>query len=218
MRDMEGLKKEILSIGAMVEEAIAKAIHSLESRRRDLAEEVIAGDSEIDFKEVHVEDECLKILALHQPVAADLRYVVAILKVNNDLERMGDLAANIAKRSRDLAKGESIRSEVNLAALTEPVISMVRKSLDALIQSDVAIARQVMADDQIVDDLHKQNFKTIRRLIQEDPTLADAAIQSLSVSRALERVSDLATNIAEDVIFMVEGDIVRHGLDHQTTV
>jgi phosphate transport system protein len=216
-RDLDGLKREILAIGTMVEEAITRAIHSLDTRRPDLAREVIAGDREIDLREVKVEDDCLKILALHQPVAADLRFVVAVLKVNNDLERMGDLAVNIAKRSKFLAKHESLKSEIDLELLGHEVNKMVRQSLDALVKTDVSLARQVMAEDDEVDVLHKKTYKIVQRLIKEDPSLTDVAIQMLSVSRSLERISDLATNIAEDVIFLVEGEIVRHGMGQSSS-
>lgn len=215
-RDLDGLRREILSIGSMVEESITRAIDSLNTRRLDLAAEVIAGDREIDEREVHVEDECLKILALHQPVAADLRFVVAVLKVNNDLERMGDLAVNIAKRSRYLAEHESLGSEIDLEKMGREVNRMVRRSLDALVKTDVKLAQQVMEEDEQVDELHKETYETVRRLLKADPDSSGVAIQWLSVSRHLERISDLATNIAEDVIFLVEGEIVRHGLGHST--
>jgi phosphate transport system protein len=215
-RDLDGLKREILSIGSMVEESITRAIHSLDTRRLDLAEEVIAGDREIDEREVHVEDECLKILALHQPVAADLRFVVAVLKVNNDLERMGDLAVNIAKRSKYLAKHESLESEIGLEYMGQQVNRMVRQSLDALVRTDVVLARRIMDEDEEIDELHRKTYKTVRKLLKTDPNSSDVVIQWLSVSKHLERISDLATNIAEDVIFLVDGEIVRHGMGPST--
>jgi phosphate transport system protein len=200
----------------MVEESITRAIHSLDTRRLDLAEEVIAGDREIDEREVKVEDDCLKILALHQPVAADLRFVVAVLKVNNDLERMGDLAVNIAKRSKFLAKHESLESEIDLEHMGRQVNRMVRQSLDALVKTDVELAKRIMEEDEEIDELHRKTYKTVRKLLKADSESSDIAIQWLSVSRHLERISDLATNIAEDVIFLVEGEIVRHGMGHTT--
>ena len=213
-RDLEVLKKEILAIGVLVEEAINKSIYCLDSRRVELAEEVIDGDREIDLKEVHIEDECLKVLALHQPVAADLRYVVTVLKVNNDLERMGDLATNIAKRAQFLSSQDSLQSDIDLTRLAELVIGMVRQSIDALVRTDTALARRVMAEDDSVDQLHRQTYERVQHLIRSDPDKTERAIQLLSVSRHLERIADLATNIAEDVIFLVEGEIIRHSV-HQ---
>lgn len=209
-RDLDVLRREILAIGVLVEEAITKSIYCLDSRRIELAEEIIDGDDAIDQKEVHVEDECLKILALHQPVAADLRYVVTVLKVNNDLERMGDLAVNIAKRASFLAHQDSLRSAVDLGPLAEHVGCMVREAIDALVRSDTGLARKVMASDDRVDDLHKMTYQMVQDLIRADVSTAERAIQLLSVSRNLERIADLATNIAEDVVFMVDGEIVRH--------
>lgn len=210
LRDLDVLKREILAIGVLVEEAITKSIFCLDSRRIELAEEVIGGDNAIDQKEVQVEDECLKILALHQPVAADLRYVVTVLKVNNDLERMGDLAVNIAKRARFLARQDSIQGELDLGEVGEQVITMVREAIDALVRSDTELARGVMAQDDKVDQLHKQTYERVQKLIRNDIDTSERAIQLLSVSRNLERIADLATNIAEDVIFLVDGEIVRH--------
>jgi phosphate transport system protein len=213
-RDLEVLKKEILAIGVLVEDAITKSIYCLDSRRVELAEEVIAGDREIDLKEVHIEDECLKVLALHQPVAADLRYVVTVLKVNNDLERMGDLATNIAKRAQFLSSQDSLQSDIDLTLLAKLVIGMVRQSIDALVRTDTALARRVMGEDDSVDHLHRQTYERVQALIRADPEKTERAIQLLSVSRHLERIADLATNIAEDVIFLVDGEIIRHSV-HQ---
>jgi phosphate transport system protein len=210
-QDLDDLKKEILAIGDLVETATANAIVAYTHRRSDLAEEVIAGDHVIDTKEVKVETECMKILALHQPVAADLRFVVAVLKVNNDLERIGDLATNIAKRSKFLAGEKHLGSAVDLTKLTEQVRGMVRRSLDALVRLDPANARAVCAADEAADEEHRRIFHQLKAMMQEDPSTIDRAISTLSVSRCLERIADLATNIAEDVVFLVEGEVIRHG-------
>jgi phosphate transport system protein len=209
-RDLDVLKREILAIGVLVEESITKSIFCLDSRRMELADEVIDGDRAIDLKEVQVEDECLKILALHQPVAADLRYVVTVLKVNNDLERMGDLAVNVAERARYLATHEPLPLDLDFATMGELVRRMVRDCLDALVRRDVDVARRVIADDDKVDEINRDMFGALQRAMQADPKAVKRAVHLLSASRHLERIADLATNIAEDVIFLVDGNVVRH--------
>jgi phosphate transport system protein len=208
--DLERLEKEILSMGAMVEDAIHKAIRSLTQRDPELAREVVAGDDTIDRKELEVEDLCLKMLALHQPVAGDLRHIVAVLKVNNDLERMGDLAQNIGERARDLASLEPLRVDLDLTRMVETVRRMVAQSLDALVRQDPALARRVCAQDDEVDECQRQAFRVLTAAMKADTSTIERAVQMLSVSRHLERIADSATNIAEDVVFMVEGEIIRH--------
>lgn len=210
LRDLEHLKKEILNVGALVEEAIHKATAALVEQRSELADEVIRGDREIDSREVAVEDECLKALALHQPVATDLRFIITVLKVNNDLERMGDLASNIASRAKGLASEDSFPLAPRITEMVERVRSMVRDSLDALVNLDVGLARKVFDEDDAVDAIHKSMFAELQRRMKKDPAEVERAIQLLSVSRYLERIADLATNVAEDVEFMVEGEIIRH--------
>jgi phosphate transport system protein len=214
-RDIEALKKELLTIGALVEEATVKAISAMTHRRPDLAEEVVRGDSLIDTKEVGVETECMKILALHQPVAADLRFVVAVLKVNNDLERIGDLAANIARQARYLAGKECLGSTVDLTELGDQVRKMVRQSLEALVHQDAGLAREVCAMDEDVDSEHHRMILELQDLMMQDPSTIKRGTRTMAVSRSLERIADLATNIAEDVVFMVEGEVIRHGLGLQ---
>ena len=211
-RDLDLLKREILTMGALVEEATSKAITSLTNRRSDLADEVINGDNVLDSTEVHVEEACLKVLALHQPVATDLRFIVAVLKVNNDLERMGDLAVNVAERAMHLATEDPLPIPLKFEELGERVRRMVKDSLDALVNVDPVLARKVLADDDAVDALNREMFKRVQLLMREKPETVERAVSALSASRHLERIADQATNVAEDVIFMVEGDIVRHGL------
>lgn len=210
-RDLEKLKREILELGGMVEESINDAILALHNRRIDLAEKVYARESKIDAKEVFIEEECLKILALHQPVAADLRFIVVTLKVNNDLERMGDFAQNIAKRAIFLASHDPIPSLPDFVnVLPEVVRTMVRNTLDSLVKLDIEMAREVIGMDHTIDDINRRMYGELQRLMERDPSTIERAIQLLSTSRYLERIADLATNIAEDVIFMVQGNIVRH--------
>lgn len=209
-RDLERLKRDILQLGALVEEATVMAIAAFAQRRADLAQGVVDGDTAIDRREVELEEECLKMLALHQPVAADLRFIIVALKVNNDLERMGDLAVNIAERALALASLPPIGVQEDFRPLAEQVRIMVRGCLDALVNRDTALARQVCLDDDDVDRRHARMFKLIQDLILLSPEALEGGIQALSVSRNLERIADLATNIAEDVVFMVEGEVIRH--------
>lgn len=210
LRDLEHLKQQVQTLGSMVEAAISKATTALLERRGELAEEVVHGDDPIDEREVMVEEECLKMLALHQPVAIDLRYLVAVLKANNELERMGDLAVNIAARVGGLLDLEPVRLPPKFVTMVETVRRMVHDVLEAMIESDVDLARRVIAADEIVDRIHRQMFRDLQTMAQKEPGCLEAVINLLSVSRYLERIADQSTNIAEDVIFLVEGEIVRH--------
>lgn len=209
-RQIEILKQKILFVGTLVEEAIAKAISALVNRDRNLAKQVIEEDSEIDRMEVDVEEEVLKILALYQPVAADLRFVVATLKINNDLERMGDLAKNIAKRVVFLTSGERVDLPDTLRPMAVKAQQMVKESLDALVNSDSLLARRVRDADDEVDEMRRLVQQFCESQIAAHPEKTELIMRLLSVSRHLERLADLATNVAEDVIYMVEGEIVRH--------
>jgi phosphate transport system protein len=213
--DLERLKKEILAMGAMVEEAINKAIRSLTRRDAALARQVTDGDDAIDRKELEVEDACLKMLALHQPVAGDLRYIIAVLKVNNDLERMGDLAGNIAERALYLVTHDPLEVDVDFTRMVDTVRRMVAQSLDSLVHQDPRLARSVCAQDDQVDECQRHMFETLTAAMARDASTVERAVQLLSVSRHLERIADSATNIAEDVVFMVEGEVIRHGGDRK---
>ncbi len=209
-RQIDGLKQKILYVGTLVEEAIAKAISALINRDGAMAQRVIANDSVIDRMEVEVEEECLKILALYQPVAADLRFVVAVLKINNDLERMGDLARNIAKRVAFLANAEPMDLPVDFRGMATQAQNMVKQSLDALVNADANLARQVRAEDDEVDLSRQRIRQQLLAAIRRTPDRTEYLLKLNSVSKHLERLADMATNIAEDVIYMVEGEIVRH--------
>lgn len=211
-RDLDLLSKELLTMGAMVEEATNKALLALSQRRKDLAGEVAKGDDAINEKENRVEEECLKILALHQPVATDLRFIITALKVNNDLERMGDLAVNIAERAERLASLDPIPISKDFNKLVSDVQTMVQDSLNSLVNMDAQLARRVCEVDDEVDDINRDMFVRMQELIKEKPSVVEQAINTMSVSRHLERIADLCTNIAEDVVFLVEGEIVRHNL------
>jgi phosphate transport system protein len=212
-REIERLKKQILTLSAIVEKSVREAVKAVSEQDSSLAMRVIAADQEIDSIEVDVEEDCLKILALHQPVAIDLRFLVAVLKINNDLERIGDLAVNIAERAKVLARQNAGPAPFDINAMAEKTQWMLRKSLDALVNMDSAAACEVFQEDDAVDDMLSAAFERAKETIQKDPTLLDTVINQVSIARHIERIADHATNIAEDVIYMVEGDIVRHGTD-----
>ena len=209
-RQIESLKERILRVGTLVEEAISKSITALINRDVPLAQRVMANDEEIDRMEVEVEEECLKILALYQPVAADLRFVVAVLKINNYLERMGDLAKNIAKRVSQLSAGEPCELPPEIRSMAMQAQDMVKQCLDAVVNSDPSLARLVREEDDTVDAARQQVRRKILQGIKEQPERVESLLRVNSVSKHIERIADMATNVAEDVIYMVEGDIVRH--------
>jgi phosphate transport system protein len=209
-RQIDALKQKILYVGTLVEEAIANAISALINRDAVMAKKVIANDAVIDRMEVEVEEECLKILALYQPVANDLRFVVATLKINNDLERMGDLAKNIAKRTSYLAGADPMEVPVDFRGMAMQAQQMVKQSLDALVNADAALARQVRDEDDEVDESRQRIRQQVLAAIRRNPERTEYLLKFNSVSKHLERLADMATNVAEDVIYMVEGEIVRH--------
>ena len=209
-RDIENLKRELLTIAVMVESALNKALLALVDRRKELAREVILEDNAINGKEVQIEEECLKVLALHQPVAGDLRFVIAVLKVNNDLERMGDLACNIAERAAYLLSCNQLTVTQDFPRMADNVRAMVRMSLDSLTNLDAELALKVLEMDDKIDAALKKMFDVLQTLMLNDPNTIIRAIHLLSASRNLERIADLTTNIAEDVIYIVNGELVRH--------
>ena len=210
-RDLDKLKKEVLRLGNMVELAINNAFLALNNRDSSYVEEVLTNEEQINEMEVQIEEECLKILALHQPVAVDLRFLVVVLKVNNDLERMGDIAKNIAERAKDLMESDVIPDLGQpMQGLPDLVRTMVRSSLDSLVKLDDQLARKIIEMDDEVDQINRDMYAAVKSLVAEQPSVADSAINLLSCSRNMERIGDLATNIAEDVIFVVEGKVVRH--------
>ena len=204
------LKKKLLKLSAIVEEVVILAVKSIAERDSGLAARIIDEDIEIDHMEVNLEEDCLKLLALYQPVAIDLRFIVAALKINNDLERIGDLAVNIAERSVFLATQEKVDFPFDFPAMAETVKKMVRKSLDAFVKMDEDLAHEVMVIEEGMDILHREMYGKIEAVIRANPAQIQTYISLLNVSRNLERIADHATNIAEDVIYLIEGKIVRH--------
>jgi phosphate transport system protein len=212
-RELDSLKKRILSLGTMAEESFRMAIEAFETRDRELALEIIEADRKIDEAEVQVEEECLKILALHQPVAVDLRFINAVIKINNDLERVGDEAVNIAERVASIAGKPPVEVPFEYSVMAEKTEAMLRKSLDALVNLDADLAYKVCLSDDEVDDINRDIYDKVKAAIQEQPGRVGYLINLLLISRHLERIADHATNIAEEVIYMVEGEISRHRSD-----
>ncbi|APF18479.1 phosphate signaling complex protein PhoU [Caldithrix abyssi] len=209
-KDIEKLKKKVLTLSMMVEETLYDAVTALKTQNKELAQRVIENDEKIDNMEVEVENDCLKILALHQPVAIDLRYVISVLKINNDLERVGDLASNIAQRAMELMYLGQNDLHFDLDTMFEKVKIMLKNSLKALINLDIDEAKSVLQMDDEVDAMHRSLYQLVAQKLAENPQKAAIYLQYISISRYLERIADLATNIAEDVIYMVEGTIARH--------
>jgi phosphate transport system protein len=209
-REIDKLKKRILSLAAEVEESLQMAVRAVTERDPGLVKKVIEADSRIDQEEVDLEEECLKVLALHQPVAIDLRFVVSVLKINNDLERIGDLAVNIAERAALLAKQERIDVPIDFRGMAEQAQSMLRKSLDALVSMDPGLAQAVRVWDDELDTINRKMLAQVQDGIRANPEYIEQLIHHLLIARHLERIADHATNIAEDVIYLTEGEIVRH--------
>ncbi len=210
MHEIEKLKKKILSLSALVEENLIQAVSALNTRDASLAQQVIESDAEIDRQEVEVEEEGLKILALYQPVAMDLRFLTTVIKINNDLERIGDLAANIAGRACSMCREPALPVPEELQDAAIKARDMVRNSLTAFVNLDAQLAAEVCQADDAVDRLCRQVIKFVVAAGQKNPEHLNFYITMLMASRNVERVGDHATNIAEDVIYLVKGAIVRH--------
>ncbi len=208
--EIEKLKQKLLSLSSQVEEQLWLSVKSIKERDSQLARRVIDLVYEIDKHEVDVEEDCLKILALYQPVAVDLRFIVTAFKINNDLERIGDLSVNIAERSEFLARHVPVDTPFDFDLMAEKVQSMLRDSIAALVNLDCFLAYKVCRRDDDVDAMNKEMYDRVKQDILACPEHIESLIHLLSVSRHLERIADHATNIAEDVIYMVEGQIIRH--------
>ncbi len=208
--ELTKLKKRILSLGAMVEENLRVAVESIENRDENLAARVIDADQRIDGLEVEIEEECLKILALHQPVAVDLRFLAAVIKINNDLERIGDEAVNIAERVVYLAARPPVDIDIEYGTMAQKTQVMLENSLDCLVNLDVDLAYKVILKDDEVDGLNKEIISEVIKTTRHQPENAGPLISYVSIARYLERIADHATNIAEEVIYMIEGEIPRH--------
>jgi phosphate transport system protein len=209
-REIDRLKRKVLALGALVEENLRLAFQAIEQRDSAKARRVIATDELIDQSEVDVEEECLKILALYQPVAGDLRFVAAVIKINSELERIGDLSANIAERALQLVDEHPVAVPLRVAVMADRTRAILERALDALVRQDAVMAREVLVADDEVDELYAELIDELKGVIRGDLEHLDAIVLLFSVARYLERLADHATNIAEDVLYMVEGEIQRH--------
>jgi phosphate transport system protein len=212
-RDLDLLKRQVLAQSSLVEEMIQKASKAIRGIGPELVSEIMEREELVDENEVSIEESCLKILALHQPVARDLRRTAIVFKINNDLERMADLAVNIAERAQVLSAHHDFEIPETLDRMAQLTVAMVKRALDALVDLDVDIAREVCASDDEVDQLNREVIDEMQQVMRGQPHLIEAALSLFSASRHIERIADHATNIAEDVIYLVDGEIARHKHD-----
>ena len=209
-REMDKLKRQILEMSAAVENAVFDAVRAVETRDAALAQSVMEHENQTNAREVNVEEECLKILALHQPVAADLRYLIAVLKINNDLERIGDLAAHIAQGALLLCEMHPVDTPPQLGEMAVMSQQMLKRVLDAFVNVDVTAAREIRRTDAEFDALNRAIASRIKTEIIRSPAMLEPLLKLMHIARHLERIGDHATNIAEDLIYLIEGKIVRH--------
>ena len=209
--ELKNLKEEILKMGGVVEEMIAQAMKSLIDRDSNIARQVIGRDQEVNQMELTIDDLCLRHLALRQPAASDLRFITIGLRASKDLERMGDLAVNIAERVLQLNQEPQLKPYIDLPKMAEKTQSMVKSALDAFVKKDAGMAKGVCETDDVVDNLNDRVFEELVGIMQKDPSSVTRSIRLILIARHLERIADHSTNIAEEVIFMVEGKDIRHG-------
>jgi phosphate transport system protein len=210
IRDMEALHKSVLSMCAMVEELVHKAVDELGKPIAEQTPDLMARDDDVDRWDVQIEEDCLKILALHQPVAIDLRRIASVLKITAELERVADLGVNIAERARGLAACQEIVVPDKMRLMASMSLDMLHRSLDSYVELDANLAREVCRRDDQVDQLNREIIEELIQLMKRSPAVIEPAMHLFSASRHVERVADHATNIAEDVVYLVEGEIIRH--------
>ena len=209
-RDIQHIHKRLMNLFAIVEKMIDNAAKALVKKKVELAEEVSATDSQVDAMEVEIEEECLKILALHQPFAGDLRRITTVLKINVELERMADLACNIAERAECMHQHAYFPIPDQMSIMVRQATRMIGFALDSFVESNSELAKEVISLDEEVDRLNREIIGELRGLMKQDSKLIEPSMHCFSASRHIERVADLAENIAEDVIYLVDGEIVRH--------
>jgi phosphate transport system protein len=208
--DLQVLKQRLLTMGALVEERAHRAVRSLIDRRLDEAERIIASDREVNDLQIEIDDRCVKLLALQQPAASDLRLITSALKINDDLERIGDQAVNIAENVIKVLPQPPLKPLIDIPRMAEIAQSMTRDALDSFVRKDAEMARGVLKRDDEVDQLKDQVFRELLTYMMADPGTIQRALALILISRNIERIADHATNIAEDVIFLVEAKDVRH--------
>ncbi len=210
VRDLEQLHRSILSMCTMVEEMVHRAVEGLSRPSESLAEELAARDDEIDDLDVRIEEDCLKLLALHQPVAIDLRRICSVLKITGELERVADLGVHIAERACGLIGQPEVVVSNKVSEMARIALSMLHRSIDAYVELDSQLARRVCAEDDTVDALNREIIRELAGTMKRDADLVEPALHLFSAARHIERVADHATNIAEDVVYLVDGEIIRH--------
>jgi phosphate transport system protein len=217
-QELELLKGKLLEMSALVESAVYRSVQGVVEKNEELAQQVLKNEARINQLEIEIDDMAISLLVLQQPVAADLRLITAAIKINTDLERMGDLAVNIAESALSLMKEPVIRPLIDIPHIAGLAQSMVRKALDAFVNRDTELARSVLASDDAVDNMRTANYHELISFMENNPQQISQALYLLSVVRNLERIADHATNIAEDVLFLVKGIDVRHHNEERTAV
>ncbi|HZR47370.1 MAG TPA: phosphate signaling complex protein PhoU [Candidatus Manganitrophaceae bacterium] len=208
--ELTRLKEKILKMGALVEAQIAGSIKALVERDTALARQTIQNDHQVNAMDVEIDEECIRLLALYQPAARDLRFITTAMKITTDLERMSDLSEDICERAIELAEEPLLKPYIDIPRMAEAAQKMVRETLDAFVNKDAALARKVCSEDQFIDDLTHQIFRELLSYMAEDQTTISRAIRISFIAKYIERIGDHATNIAEMVVYLVEGKIIRH--------
>jgi phosphate transport system protein len=211
-QELQDLKEKILRMGGLVEEQVQGALRALTERDSDLARKIIANDRQVNTLDVEVDEECLRLLALQQPAARDLRFITTAMKISTELERISDLAENICERTIELNEEPQLKPYIDIPRMANWSLRMVKESLDAFVNHDAGLARKVCTDDDFVDDLTHQLFRELLSFMLENPQTITRAIRITFIAKYLERIADHATNVAELVVYMVEGKIIRHTL------
>lgn len=209
-KELHEVKESLLYLGALVEKAIELATEALVDRNTELARKVICDDNTIDQLDVEIEEKCIRMLALRQPTARDLRFITTAIKINGHLERIGDMAANIAEKSLILSEEPPMKPYIDIPRMAEIARGMIKESLDALVKEDTDLARKVRMEDETIDNLNEQIFRELLTFMLEDPKKIHRALIIMQISKRLERISDHAVGIADMVMYMVTGKIVRH--------
>lgn len=209
-RELDLLRGELIQQFGVVEQMIQLAVRSLVERRTDLADRVLDSDEAVDQTDIRIEEECLKLLALHQPVATDMRWLISVVKVNGELERMADLACNIAERAKALDLFPLFPVPEEMTEMTVVTTQMVKMALDAFVERDSTKATEAIRTDDLVDTMNRVVIDQLHEMMKADSEQIEPGVHCFSASRHLERIADLAENIAEDLIYLVEGEIVRH--------
>ena len=211
--ELSALKQKLLLMGGLVESQISGSLRALIERDSDLAQQIIVNDHRVNALDVEVDEDCLRLLALHQPTAGDLRFVTTAMKISTELERMSDLAENIAERAVELNEEPQLKPYIDIPRMANWALRMVKESLDAFVNRDARLARKVCSDDDFVDDLTEQLFRELLSFMIENPQTISRAIRLTFVAKYIERIADHATNVAELVVYLVEGKIIRHTAD-----